>query len=123
MGTISNTGRAVAQILLHSQNTANRYIYVSATETTQNELLASLRKKTDPQPWKVEHEPIEKLIQHSREAVARGDPKSIACVTLVACIGGEYGSDFEREGKRANDTIGLPGQTLDSIIAEALWGA
>lgn len=48
-------GLAVARVLLHPAETANKYIIIASHKTTQNEVLQKLEQKTGS-AWTVKHE-------------------------------------------------------------------
>lgn len=114
--TTPNVARAVLQVLSQPDVTANRYIYTSSFEITQNEILASLEKVTGGKPWGVEHVTSENQIKAGKEAMAKGDFIGTGKLALAASFGGIYGADFVAEGKLANEMLGVPKENLDHVL-------
>lgn len=114
--TTPNIARAVMQVLLHPNETANKYIYTSSFEITQSEILASLEKITGGKAWSVTHVTSEDQIKAGREAMAVGDFVGSGKLALAASYRGIYGADFEKEGKLANAMLGVPKENLDDFL-------
>jgi hypothetical protein len=119
--TRSTIGEAVAQTLLHPEETANQYVYISTLETCQNDILASLKRVTGDVNWKVTHVLSEEKIKQGREMIEKGQfLMGNGTLALTAAYGGGYGEDFKKEGKLANELLGLRKEELDVVIREIL---
>lgn len=120
----ANIAKAVAAVLLNPDKTANKYIYTSSFEVTQNEILQSLEKQTTGgQPWKVHPVTSEDQIKSGREAMAKGDFVGTGKLALAASYAGTYGGNFMEEGKLANEELGIPREDLDEVVKSVLQTA
>lgn len=114
-------GEAVARTLLHPEKTENRYLYISTLETCQNDILASLKRVTGDSDWKVTHVSSEEKIKQGREMIEKGQfLMGSGTLALTAAYGGGYGGDFKKEGKLANEVLGLPEEEPDVVIRKIL---
>lgn len=71
--TLSHIGRAVAGILLHPDETANKYLSTASHNFSQNELLAVVEELTGTK-FAVTHENSAELERIGHEKLAAGEP-------------------------------------------------
>lgn len=100
--TLRDIGIAVRGILLHPKETANRYIHVRSTCTSQSEILQAFRDATKEE-WTVTHASSSSLLENGRKAFAAGERKGMLDL-LVAQL-------FE---KGANRSIVVPTEKSDN---------
>lgn len=110
---------ALVEILRQPEKSKNRYMYVSALETSQNQLLAVLEKKLNTK-FTVTHTKIEDMIKEGKEGVAKGDFMAAAKLALVAAFSGDYGNNFAAGGMLANEEFGIPKEDLEKTVTDIL---
>ncbi|EHK26740.1 uncharacterized protein TRIVIDRAFT_137438, partial [Trichoderma virens Gv29-8] len=64
-------GKAIASVLIHSSDTANKRIFIHSFRTTQHQLLQILERQTGT-PWKVNYVPADEMISIGRQKMSRG---------------------------------------------------
>lgn len=116
--TRATIGTAVAQVLNHPEATANRYLYISSFELSQNEILASLEKCTPNGKWDLTHADSDEQIKEGREALAKGDFMKAGKLALAASYKGGLGTNFDKDETLANELLGLEPEDVDTVIAE-----
>jgi hypothetical protein len=108
VSTREMVGDAVARTLLYPEKRENTYIYISTLETFQNDILASLKRITGAEDWKVKHVSPEEKIQEGKALIEKGQWLwGNEVLALTAAYTGGYGGDFAKEGKLANELLGL----------------
>jgi hypothetical protein len=119
--TAAQIGRAVAYILAHPQDTANRYMLVSSFITTQNQLLGHLEKATQAK-WRVDHVPSEQREKEGMQLLAQGNFAGLGHLWTV-CLNSDGRGEAARLQKHiANDSLHLPVEDIDEVIKELLIG-
>jgi hypothetical protein len=64
--------KAVVACLEHTEETINKYVYVSSLAVTQNEILQALEKSTSKK-WTIRHTTSSGEVNTAREALSRGE--------------------------------------------------
>ena len=118
---LSTIGKAVASILLHASETANKYIYINSFTTTQNEILAALEKATGKK-WKIEHKVTDEQVRIGQEKVAKGDFGGFVGLILGSLYREEAWGDFEKRRELANGLLGLPDEGLEESVEKIVKG-
>ena len=116
--TCATVATSVIKVLNHPNDTANKYLYISSFETSMNSILASLEKATGGQKWDVTYVQSDAQIKEGEEAVSKGDSMKAMNLVLAASFKGGLGADFATAKSLANDTLGLPVEDFDTVIAE-----
>ena len=119
--TVTKLGQAVASVLLHPEETKNRFIYVSSFTITRKELIASLEKITGDK-WATSTESTYDLEKLCHEKLAQGNMAGILDLLIAGLhrkgIGADYGFT-----KSDNEMLGLPQEDLNSVLKECLASA
>lgn len=116
--TRTTIGTAVARVLSHADETANKYLYVSSFETSMNRLLASLERATGGQEWKTTHVATDEQVKEGREGLAKGEFMKAGKLALAVSFKGGLGGDFATEETLANEMLGLPKEDPDVVVGE-----
>lgn len=116
---MSTIGLAVAGVLRHPRETANRFVYVYSIRTTQNELLDVLERLTNTQ-WNRESVSMDDAIKNGHAALAKGDRMGVIPLIHSYFFRSGMGADFTRDVEAANDLLELPTSTLEEIVRKAL---
>ena len=107
-------GQAVAAVLQHLDETANKYIEITSFTPTQNEVLRILEEETGAQ-WTVNHIDATELQKKGEEKLARGDFSAFVELLRVYLfkdgIGNAPGPD-----ESANALLGLPAEDVRATI-------
>ena len=117
--TLSTIGRTVAGVFHHTQETANRFVYVYSIRTTQNELLSVLEKLTGAR-WERESVSMDKAIENGRKALEGGDMTGVIPLIHSYFFRKGMGADYTKDVEADNDLLGLPSSSLEEIVQEAL---
>lgn len=117
----STIGRAVASVLTHTSQTANKLLYIDSVTTTQNEILASFEKATGKK-WEVKKTTSEEVGKAGTEKVKKGDFSGFGDLILAATYGKQYASDFKSGPGLSNDLLELPKENLDDIVKAVVEG-
>lgn len=115
---LSTIGLAIASILKHPEETANKYLDIASFITTQNEILGILEKESGTK-WSVEHKKTEDSQKIADEKLAKGDFSAFGDYLKVYLFSdGKGKSPTEKE--LANKSLGLPEDNLRETIKAAL---
>lgn len=114
-------GLAVASVLRHPLETANKFIYVSSFEINQNAILAAVEKASGNK-FEVTHVASDDMITQGRDEVAKGDFMGMAKLLLAATCKGGLGANFAAEEPQglANELLELPKEDLESVTKRVL---
>jgi len=113
--TIESVGTGVVGVLNKPEETKNKYVYIGSFTSTQNEVLSVLEKVTGKK-WSVQHTTSEEKIKDGKEKVARRDSSAIRPLVTAATYNEKGGSNFEADEGLSNDLLGLPKESLESVI-------
>jgi len=111
-------GRAVAAILTHPSETANKYLDIASFVTTQNELLSLLEEQSG-EKWTVEKRDTGATQKLADEKLARGDYSSFGDYLKVYLFRDGEGQS-PKEGELANGVLGLGLEDLKETVKKAL---
>ena len=120
---MSTIGKAVASVLAHPAETANKYIHVNSYRATQNQILASLEKATGSK-WTTEKASSAEANKRGSELLAKYDMSGLAPSIVGMEWSGADWLDFSKWGLW-NEKLGLPptNQGMDEAIAEIVKSA
>jgi len=113
---VRTIGLAVASILQHPAETANRYLNIASFTTTQNTVLKILEEETG-QKWTVTHAKTDDSFKLAEDKLAKGD---------YSAFGDYLKPHLFKDGKGhadvplANEELGLPKEDLRETIKVAL---
>ncbi|KAL4738363.1 hypothetical protein BDV11DRAFT_189780 [Aspergillus similis] len=110
-------GRALVSVLRCPGATANRYLYISSVETSQNEILAALEKATESS-WAVQRTTTDAEVSDATAKLQKGD-FSGAFTLVRATVYGDIpglGSNYAKDRVLANGLLGLEEETVEETI-------
>ncbi|KAL4925277.1 aromatic alcohol reductase [Aspergillus undulatus] len=108
---------AVVSVLRHPEATANKYLYISSVETSQNEILAALESTTSSS-WALQHTTTDAQVAEGSKKLQSGDFDG--ALQLVRAI--PYGitpglkSNFAKDRVLANGLLGLREESVQETI-------
>lgn len=107
----------MAGVLLHPEETKNRYVYIQSFNVSQNDILAALEKATGTK-WQVNHVDSDERIKTGKDLLQKGDFKGVGLLIVAANFNGkvDVGSDFTKAAKLDNDLLGLPKEDLQASV-------
>lgn len=118
--TLRDIGVAVRGILLHPEETANRYVHIRSIYTTQRDILDAFEAAIG-QKWPVSYVASKDLLEGGRRGFAAGERKGMLDL-LIAQL-------FEKGGNRSvvvpaeksdNGLLGIEEKTVSIIVEEVL---
>lgn len=127
----SNAGliaKAVASILKHPDETANKYLSVASFQPTLNQILQILEDETgSEQPWAVDRVGTQDLQRRGEEKLAGGDFSAFGELLRVYLYR-DGGGHAVLKGELANGLLGLPEEedlrgTLREWLSSSAAGA
>ena len=118
MTTRATVATSVVKALNHPIETANRHLCIYSFETSVNSILASLEKATGGQKWNVRYGRMDDQITEGKEALSKADSMKARELALAAIFKRGLIVDFLEEPPLTNDTLGLPVEDFDTVIAE-----
>ncbi len=113
-------GLAVASILKHPEETANKYIRVASFVTTQNELLSILEEETSSK-WTIVKRNTADSQKTTDKKLAKGDYSAFSDYLKVLLWADGQGTS-PKESQLANKELGLPQEDLRATIKSVLAG-
>ena len=126
--TLDSVGRAVVGVLMHPDQSANRFVYVKDIDVSQRQLLEIAKKVAGPgKRWE---EPVfldtAELEQSSYESLAKGQVRPAVMYNfLFRIIFGpeEYGGRFERTDNELLEIKGKTEAEVEAILASCIRGS
>ncbi|KAL9069704.1 MAG: hypothetical protein Q9157_006075 [Trypethelium eluteriae] len=118
--TMDNTIKAVLNsLILPSEKTANRSIFIQDFTTSQAELLATI-EKVSGEKWDVEARESEAIISDARKRVANGDSSANFNLIETGFVTGRYGGNLAEEGPLDNELLDLQPANLEDVVRQGL---
>lgn len=115
---LETVANAVAGLLQHPDETANRSVFVQDIATTQRNLISMAEKFTPGSKWKFEDFNTASWVARSDDAIAQGASPAEFLVRIAyiarSIWGEDYGSHFE---DLDNDLFGIKGMTEEELEA------
>jgi len=111
-------GKAVAAVLKHPEQTANKYIEVASFVTTQNEIVKNLEEATGAK-FTIDHRNTAETQKIADEKLAKGDFSSFRDYLTVYVYADGKGQS-PKESELANKEIGLEKDDLKASIKAVL---
>jgi len=115
---LATIGLAVASILKHPEETANRYLDIASFVTTQNAILSILEEETGTK-WTVVKKDTGESLKTADEKLAKGDYSAFGDY-LKFYLHKDGGGQSPPESKLANKELGLPKEDLRATIKSLL---
>ncbi|KAK4225423.1 hypothetical protein QBC38DRAFT_264373 [Podospora fimiseda] len=115
--TLAQIGRAVAKVLQHPDETANKYIATSSFQLSQNELIAVVEELTGQKYPVVKKEKSEDLNKAGEEKLAAGDWRAFIDF-LRAYNNADGAGNAIKEEESANKLIGLEYEDLKEEVGK-----
>lgn len=112
--TLAQVGRAVAGILKHPDETANKYLATASFNLSQNELLAVVEELTGSK-FPVTHQKSADLQKAGEETLERGDYSAFGALLQVHNAADGAGNALE-EQESANQLIRLPYEDVKAEV-------
>jgi hypothetical protein len=91
-------GLAVARVLAHPAETANRSVYISSFETSLNEILGAYKTAIGVDKWKITHAKSDEQIRSGLEEVKTGSMMAMGKLALASTVKPGIGGDFAEDG-------------------------
>lgn len=98
--------QAVASVLKHPDETANKYLNIASFQPTLNQVLQIVEEETGSK-WTVERQSSEELQKIGEEKLAKGDFSAFGQLLKVYIYRDGEGHPL-KEGEKANKLLGLP---------------
>jgi len=117
LGTI---GLAIASVLKHPEETANKYLQIASFVTTQNAVLAALEEETGTK-WTVVKKSTADSQKLADEKLAKGDYSAFGDYLKVVLFADGKGTS-PKESEVANKELGLPKEDLRETVKAVLAG-
>ena len=118
--TSTNTGLAVARVLLNPEISANKQIFLADFTTTSRDIVETLEKQTR-EKFEIELKESKPEVKMLRERFDAGDENAMFPLLRIS-FGADVdvGYDFENEQEVWNSKLGLPKVTLEEVLKEAI---
>ncbi|OTA06117.1 isoflavone reductase family protein [Trichoderma parareesei] len=110
-------GKAVAAVLQKPEETANKYLFVSSVETTQNEILAALETATGTR-WAVNNTTTEEQVHAALQRLGAGDFNGAYALVRATCYSCTPGlkSNYATDEVLSNELLGLkPASVAETV--------
>ncbi|TGO53132.1 hypothetical protein BCON_0129g00140 [Botryotinia convoluta] len=119
--TTASIGTALKNALLHPDETANKYLFISSFHVSQNQILASLEKATDKE-WDVTYVDAEEQKKIGMEKMEKGDfSGAMGLIRYINSVKG-YGGDYAEYEDMSNELLGVQGEDLDEVVRGIVEG-
>ena len=119
--TIPKAAQAVVSILLHPEETKNRYVKISSFTLTRAELIAGLEKASGA-TYTTSSMSTFDLERFGHEKLAKGDHSGAIDLLVVALFRNNVGADFAMH-KNDNKLLELPQENLEEVLRTVMASA
>lgn len=113
--------RAIASILKHPGETANKYLSIASFQPTLNQVLQVVEDETGSK-WTVEHVSTQDLEKKGEEKLAKGDFSAFGELLRVYAFRDGQGHPVPAD-ELANNLLGLPEEDLRGSLRKWLASA
>lgn len=115
-----NTGLAVARALLNLELTKNKQVFLADFMTSPNEILRAVEKATG-EKLAIEHRQSAPEVKELRARLDSGDVSASFPLLTLSFLGDiDVSVEFDKEQKIWNDELGLPKNTLEGTVKDAV---
>lgn len=121
--TLDFIGRAVASVLSHPEETANKYLLVASFNPSRNEILSILEELTGGAKWEVKREDSKSLRKLADEKFAAGEVGTAFPLFLNVYLFADGAGTALTEETSANKLLGVEGEDLRDVLRKWLVGA
>ena len=121
MSNLTTVGHAITSALKMSEETANKYIFVSDFMPTQLEILAALEKATGAN-WNTKSQTVAETKKIGEEKLGRGDWSGLGDMIIAAQYVDYPEADFAKKHGLWNEKLGLPKLDLQTEIDKLVKG-
>ncbi|PON23685.1 hypothetical protein TGAM01_v207332 [Trichoderma gamsii] len=110
-------GAATAAVLKKPEETANKYLFISSVETTQNEILAALEEITGAK-WTVNNTTTKEQVDAANQKLGAGDFNGALALVRATSFGDIPGlkSNYTKDEVLANNLLGLKPATVTDTV-------
>ena len=123
--TLEDIGIGVRGMLRRPEETANKYLHIRSTETTQKEILKALEEITGKE-WEVEYADSKELYKKGQEMLEKGDRQWMLNLLVFQLFqkGGGRSVVISKEDSN-NELLGVKEKKVNEIVKEVLdtWEA
>ncbi|KAF7357575.1 NAD(P)-binding protein [Mycena sanguinolenta] len=118
--TMPDIARAVAGVLEHSVETANKHVLIRSVQTTQNEILATVEAQTG-EKWTVNHVNSAEIIAEGEAMLAAGNGRAYGVLVAAQLFQDGAGRSIvvSRENA-ANGLVGVEEKDISTIVRDVL---
>ncbi|KAK6448823.1 hypothetical protein FP744_10005073 [Trichoderma asperellum] len=110
-------GAATAAVLKKPEETANKYLFISSVETTQNEILAALEEATGTK-WTVNNTTTKEQVDAALQKLGAGDFSGALALVRATSYSNTPGlkSNYAKDEVLSNDLLGLkPTSVVETV--------
>jgi hypothetical protein len=117
---MGNTVKAlVNSLLLPSEKSADRTLFIQDFATSQAELHATIQRVSG-ETWAIETVHSEKVIREAKEKIENGDMSATFNLIETGFVTGRYGGNLTEESPLDNELLGLEAAKLEDVVREAI---
>ncbi|KAF9784264.1 hypothetical protein IL306_007508 [Fusarium sp. DS 682] len=125
--TRDGVSQAVVGILSHPVETANRIVYVSTTELSQNEILEAEQNIVGLEGWKITHVDTDGEIARAQKIVETATemmPRMMAMqrLGLAIQVQDRFEANFKKRGILDNELLGIPQESIQEVVSRVIKG-
>lgn len=104
-------------VLKKPEETANKYLFISSVETTQNEILAALEEITGAK-WTVNNTTTKEQVDAANQKLGAGDFNGALALVRATSFGDIPGlkSNYTKDEVLANNLLGLKPATVTDTV-------
>jgi hypothetical protein len=118
-------GKAVVATLEHASETANKHVYISSLDVTQNQVLHALEHATAT-TWTVNHTTTTEQIDAAQDALAKGNFAGAFALVKAAFWSNLPGLrqyfEVDEKERLMNDVLGVESESLQETVKRVLEG-
>lgn len=119
--TMRGIGQAVAGILLHPEETANRFVCVRSLQTTQMELLGAFERATGGHKWTMERVQSKDVLERGREKLRKGEKGAVLDLVVAQLFEDGAGrSVVVTKDEADNELLGVEEVDVDEMVREVV---
>ncbi|RFU73924.1 hypothetical protein TARUN_8305 [Trichoderma arundinaceum] len=108
---------AVVSVLKYPEETANKYIFISSVETTQNEILTALEEATGSK-WTVKNTTTKEQVESALQKLGAGDFSGAFALVRATSYSNTPGlkSNYAKDEMLSNDLLGLKPTSVTETV-------
>ena len=118
--TLADIGVAVRGILRRPAETANKYLHIRSTETTQKMILGAMEESMG-EKWDVEYQDSQELFEKGKEKFGRGEREGMLHLLVVQLFAkGAARSIVVSREKSDNELLGVREKDVKEVVNDVL---